>query len=47
MFVLALDTAMAACSAAVYDPATRKLMAHHFTEMSKGHADAILRWSSR
>ena len=41
MIVLAFDTAMAGCSAAVYDSVAKEVLAERFLAMSKGHADAI------
>src|SRR5947207_4853976 len=41
MIVLAFDTAMAGCSAAVYDADANRVLAERFLAMSKGHADAI------
>jgi tRNA threonylcarbamoyl adenosine modification protein YeaZ len=39
--LLAFDTSMAACSAAVYDTAHRRVVAGRFTLMERGHADAL------
>jgi tRNA threonylcarbamoyladenosine biosynthesis protein TsaB len=41
MIVLAFDTAMAGCSAALYDAVEERVLASRFFAMSKGHADAI------
>ncbi len=41
MKILALDTAMAACSAAVIDTAARAPLAAEFVPMERGHAEAI------
>lgn len=39
--LLVFDTSMAACSAAVYDMAARRLLAARFVAMERGHADAL------
>jgi tRNA threonylcarbamoyladenosine biosynthesis protein TsaB len=39
--LLAFDTSMAACSAAVYDMAERRVRAFRFARMERGHADAL------
>lgn len=39
--LLAFDTSMAACSAAVYDPVGRRVLAGRFALMERGHADAL------
>jgi tRNA threonylcarbamoyladenosine biosynthesis protein TsaB len=39
--LLAFDTSMAACSAAVYDSAHRRVVAGRFALMERGHADAL------
>jgi tRNA threonylcarbamoyl adenosine modification protein YeaZ/ribosomal-protein-alanine acetyltransferase len=39
--ILAFDTAMAACSAAVYDSATARVLASRFELMERGHAEAL------
>jgi tRNA threonylcarbamoyladenosine biosynthesis protein TsaB len=39
--LLAFDTSMAACSAAVYDLARRRVLASRFARMERGHADAL------
>jgi tRNA threonylcarbamoyladenosine biosynthesis protein TsaB len=39
--LLAFDTSMAACSAAVYDVAQRRVRAFRFARMERGHADAL------
>ncbi len=39
--LLAFDTSMAACSAAVYDPARERIVAGRFAVMERGHADAL------
>src|SRR5690242_3882322 len=39
--LLAFDTSMAACSAAVYDMAGARVVAGRFTPMERGHADAL------
>jgi tRNA threonylcarbamoyl adenosine modification protein YeaZ len=41
MIVLALDTSMAGCSAALYDAAKHRLLADRFRLVQKGHADLI------
>lgn len=41
MLILAIDTSMAACSAAVHDTAPRSVLAAHYTPMDKGQAEAI------
>jgi tRNA threonylcarbamoyladenosine biosynthesis protein TsaB len=41
MKVLALDTSMQACSAAVYDAGRGRVLAEEFREMERGHAEAI------
>src|SRR5437762_13202812 len=41
MIILAFDTAMAGCSAAVYDAIGKRVLAERFLAMAKGHADAI------
>jgi tRNA threonylcarbamoyl adenosine modification protein YeaZ len=42
MRLLAIDTALAACSAAVYDAGSRELLALESLEMVRGHAEALL-----
>jgi len=39
--LLAFDTSMAACSAAVYDPTQDRVLAGRFALMERGHADAL------
>ena len=39
--LLAFDTSMAACSAAVYDAAQNRVLAARFAVMERGHADAL------
>jgi tRNA threonylcarbamoyl adenosine modification protein YeaZ len=39
--LLAFDTSMAACSAAVYDLARHRVLASRFARMERGHADAL------
>lgn len=39
--LLAFDTSMAACSAAVFDAASGRVRAHRFVRMERGHADAL------
>ena len=39
--LLAFDTSMAACSVAVYDPATGRVRSFRLTRMERGHADAL------
>lgn len=39
--LLAFDTSMAACSAAVYDAAQGRVLAARFAVMERGHADAL------
>jgi tRNA threonylcarbamoyl adenosine modification protein YeaZ len=41
MLILAFDTTMSACSAAVYDSAAQRLLASHQVVMEKGHAEAL------
>jgi tRNA threonylcarbamoyladenosine biosynthesis protein TsaB len=41
MIVLALDTSMAGCSAALYDVAQARILADRFDLVQKGHADLI------
>ncbi len=41
MIVLALDTCLAACSAAVYDQEADRVLAARFEKMDKGHAEAL------
>jgi tRNA threonylcarbamoyl adenosine modification protein YeaZ len=41
MIVLALDTSMAGCSAALYDSAEGRLLADRFSLVQKGHGDLI------
>src|SRR5215469_176593 len=42
MFVLAIDTALDACAAAVLDTGTTKLIAQHSQAMKRGHAEALM-----
>lgn len=42
MLVLAIDTALAACSAAVYDADRGEFLATESLEMMRGHAEALL-----
>ena len=42
MHVLAIDTALAACSAAVLDPATGEIVASETVPMQRGHAEALV-----
>ena len=42
MRVLAIDTALAACSAAVFDAARGEVLASQALEMVRGHAEALL-----
>ncbi|MEA2934681.1 MAG: tRNA threonylcarbamoyladenosine biosynthesis protein TsaB [Variibacter sp.] len=42
MLILAIDTALAACSAAVFDAATDELLASESPEMQRGHAEALM-----
>jgi len=37
--ILAVDTALGACSVAVLDG--ERILAHHFEEMARGHAEAL------
>ena len=39
MTILAVETALGACSVAVLDG--EKILAHHFEEMARGHAEAL------
>src|SRR5690242_12605987 len=39
--LLAFDTSMSACSAALYDLAERRVRAFRFRRMERGHADAL------
>ncbi|MFN0191564.1 MAG: tRNA (adenosine(37)-N6)-threonylcarbamoyltransferase complex dimerization subunit type 1 TsaB [Aestuariivirga sp.] len=39
--ILAFDTSMAACSAAVYDPTSARVLASRFELMERGHAEAL------
>jgi tRNA threonylcarbamoyl adenosine modification protein YeaZ len=39
--LLAFDTSMAACSAAVYDLARNRVLAFRFARMERGHADTL------
>ncbi len=41
MLVLALDTTLASCSAAVFDSVAQRLLGHQQQRMDKGHAEAI------
>ena len=41
MKILALDTSMAACSAAVHDTAAGSTLSHRWLAMDRGHAEAI------
>jgi tRNA threonylcarbamoyladenosine biosynthesis protein TsaB len=47
MTFLALDTAMAACSAAVIDGPTKKVLSRAWVNMEKGHAEALAPMVSR
>jgi tRNA threonylcarbamoyladenosine biosynthesis protein TsaB len=42
MRILAIDTALTACAAAVYDSARDKLLASESLSMERGHAEALL-----
>ncbi|MGL4323659.1 MAG: tRNA (adenosine(37)-N6)-threonylcarbamoyltransferase complex dimerization subunit type 1 TsaB [Beijerinckiaceae bacterium] len=42
MRVLAIDTALGACSTCVFDAGTGQMLAHVSVPMSKGHAEAII-----
>ena len=42
MFILAIDTALDACAAAVLDTGTTKLIAQHSQAMKRGHAEALM-----
>jgi tRNA threonylcarbamoyl adenosine modification protein YeaZ len=39
--ILAFDTSMAACSAAVYDPVSARVLASRFQAMERGHAEVL------
>ena len=39
--LLAFDTAMAACSAALYDGTHRRVLASRFERMDRGHAETL------
>jgi tRNA threonylcarbamoyladenosine biosynthesis protein TsaB len=41
MRLLVFDTAMAACSAALYDAAERRVIARRYERMERGHAEAL------
>lgn len=41
MIILALDTSMAACSAAVYDSATKRVLTDAYEPMERGHAERL------
>lgn len=41
MLLLAFDTAMAACSAALYDAARGRVVARRYERMERGHAEAL------
>jgi len=42
MRVLAIDTALAACAAGVFDAAAGELVAHESLPMTRGHAEALM-----
>ena len=42
MIVLAIDTALDYCAAAVLDAGTRTMIAHETLEMKRGHAEALM-----
>ncbi len=42
MLILAIDTALGACAAAVFDAATDELLAGESLEMQRGHAEALM-----
>jgi tRNA threonylcarbamoyl adenosine modification protein YeaZ len=42
MRILAFDTTLAACSAAVFDTSADRLLAHRFEPMERGHAEALV-----
>jgi tRNA threonylcarbamoyl adenosine modification protein YeaZ len=42
MRVLAIDTALAACSAAVFDTASGRIVARESRPMVRGHAEALM-----
>jgi tRNA threonylcarbamoyladenosine biosynthesis protein TsaB len=42
MMILAIDTALDACAAAVLDTGTGKLIAHESQAMKRGHAEALM-----
>jgi tRNA threonylcarbamoyladenosine biosynthesis protein TsaB len=42
MRILAFDTTLGACSAAVFDTAAGRLLAHQFEPLERGHAEALV-----
>ena len=46
MRVLAIDTALGACAAAVLDTASGAIAAHESLPMPRGHAEALMPLSS-
>ena len=42
MLILAIDTALDACAAAVLDTHANKLLAHESQPMKRGHAEALM-----
>jgi len=47
MLILAIDTALDACAAAVLDTGTAKLVAQHSQAMNRGHAEALMPFIAR
>ena len=41
MKILAFDTTLGACSAAVFDSAANRVLASEFAAMQRGHAEAL------
>jgi tRNA threonylcarbamoyl adenosine modification protein YeaZ len=42
MRILAFDTTLGACSAAVFDATAQRLLAHSFTPLERGHAETLV-----
>ena len=42
MLILAIDTALDACSAAILDTQSTRLIAHESQPMQRGHAEALM-----
>ena len=42
MLILAIDTALDACSAAILDTQSARLIAHESQPMQRGHAEALM-----